>query len=237
MPDNMMWIDWKFLSRRNSFQPNIMQHWYDWRDNRTLDQLIEQSQRYQSEVNRFYIDRLRLLKYRPTGGIVPFMLLDSNPAVQWSIIDYWRVPKASYWAMRDAFRPQYAFTLIPKPRYKLGQTVSLPVYAVNDAQHTAHYAVRARVFDPEGKRVAEFSNIGEFAVDCEAEQIGKLEFVADRRGQYEVQIALQSEGERYQCVPCACWEALAPICCCSTRDTSAGSHHHGIASNIKHRQM
>jgi hypothetical protein len=99
--------------------------------------------------------------------------------------------------MRDAFRPQYAFTLIPKPRYKLGQTVSLPVYAVNDAQHTARYAVRARVFNPEGKRVAEFSNIGEFAVDCEAEQIGKLEFVADRRGQYEVQIALQSEGERF----------------------------------------
>ncbi len=196
MPENKVWIDWKQLSRRHSFQPNVMQHWFDWQANRTLDALIEQTQRYQSEVNRFYIDRLRLRKYRPTGGIVPFMLVDSNPAVQWSIIDYWRVPKASYWAMRDAFSPQYAFTRIPKPRYRLGQSVSLPVYGVNDAQTPARYSLRASVFDPEGRRVADLTTIGEFGADCLAEELGSLIFTVDRRGDYEVRLVLDCVGKR-----------------------------------------
>ncbi|MBV9787543.1 MAG: hypothetical protein JOZ51_05185, partial [Chloroflexi bacterium] len=170
---------------------------FDWRQNRTLDALIEQTQHYQSEVNRFYIDRLRLRKYRPTGGIVPFMLLDSNPAVQWSVIDYWRVPKASYWAMRDAFRPQYAFTLIDKPRYSIGDQLSLPIYGVNDARETMRYQVSASVTSPELRRVAELTAIGEFGADCEAQQLGRLKFVADRRGQYEVQIRLDCGGEHF----------------------------------------
>ncbi len=196
MPENMVWIDWKYLSRRHSFQPNVMQHWYDWRANRTLDALIEQTQRYQSEVNRFYIDRLRLRKYRPTGGIVPFMFTDSNPAVQWSVVDYWRVPKRSYWAMRNAFSPQYAFTLIGQPRYKLGQTVSLPVYGVNDAQRPARYRLHGAIFDPEDRRVAELTTIGEFDSDCLAEELGRLDFAAERRGRYEVRLVLDSQGKR-----------------------------------------
>jgi beta-mannosidase len=196
MPENMVWIDWNHLHRRHSFQGNVMRHWFDWREHRTLDTLIEQTQRYQSELNRFYTDRLRLRKYRPTGGIVPFMLLDSNPAVQWSIIDYWRVPKASYWAMREAFRPQYAFTIIDKSRYMLGDRLSLPLYGVNDAQRAARYRLHAVVTDPQLRRVAEHTVIGEFAADCYTEELGRLEFVADRRGHYEVLIRLDCNGER-----------------------------------------
>lgn len=197
MPENLLWIDWKHLHRRHSFQNNVMKHWFDWRQNRTLDALIEQTQHYQSELNRFYIDRLRLRKYRPTGGIVPFMLVDSNPAVQWSVIDYWRVPKASYWAMRDAFRPQYAFTLIDKPRYTLGDRLPLPIYGVNDARQPERYRITASVTSPELRRVAELTVVGEFAADCEAQELGRMEFVADRRGQYEVQIRLDCAGERF----------------------------------------
>lgn len=196
MPENLVWIDWKFLSRRSSFQPNVMKHWYDWRDNRTLDDLIEQTQRYQSEINRYYIDRLRFHKYRPTGGIVPFMFVDSNPAIQWSIIDYWRVPKRSYWAMRDAFSPQYAFTLIPQARYHLNDSIVLPVYGVNDAHERARFRLHAAVYDPEDKRVAEFARIGEWEADCLAEELGRLEFVARKRGSYEVRLELASAGER-----------------------------------------
>lgn len=197
LPDDMSRIDWKFLRTRYSFQSNVMQHWMDYRANRTLDGLIEQTQRYQSELNRFYIDRLRLRKYRPTGGIVPFMFTDSNPAVQWSIIDYWRVPKASYWAMRDAFRPQYAFTIITKARYHVGDTIALPIYAVNDAQRSQQYTIRAYVTDPEAHRVATQSFSGELGADCLAEELGRLEFVARRRGDYEVRIVLSCAGQRF----------------------------------------
>ncbi len=196
MSERLQEINWKQLQRRHSFQPNVMRHWYTWRDNRSLDALIEQTQRYQSELNRYYIDRLRLRKYRPTGGIVPFMFVDSNPAVQWSIIDYWRVPKASYWAMRDAFSPQYAFTTIRAPQFRLGDRVDLPLFVVNDEHRCARYSLRAEVLSPEGRRVAEFVRVGEMAADCLAEHIGSIEFTAERRGYYELRITLHSRGRR-----------------------------------------
>jgi beta-mannosidase len=197
LPDDIQRIDWKFLRTRYSFQANVMRHWMDYRANRTLDGLIEQTQRYQSELNRFYIDRLRLRKYRPTGGIVPFMFTDSNPAVQWSVIDYWRVPKASYWAMRDAFRPLYAFTIITRARYHVGDTIALPIYAVNDTQRSERYSVRAFITDPEAHRVATQAFSGELEADCLAQELGKLEFSARRRGDYEVRIVLDCAGERF----------------------------------------
>ncbi|MGE5560252.1 MAG: glycosyl hydrolase 2 galactose-binding domain-containing protein [Chloroflexota bacterium] len=148
-------IDFRHLTERHHLQPDIMAHWYDWRSFTSLQQLIDVSQNYQSELNRYYIDRLRFHKYRPTGGIVPFMFHDSNPAVQWSIIDYWRVPKSSYWAMRVAFAPIYAFTLLWKDEYRVGEKVDLPVYVVNDTWEMTGFKVRARLSDPAGKVVAE----------------------------------------------------------------------------------
>lgn len=197
MPDSMTHIDWKFLENRYSFQGNVMKHWMKFRENRTVDGLIRQTQRYQSELNRYYIDRLRLHKYRPTGGIVPFMFVDSNPAIQWSIIDYWRVPKASYWAMRDVFRPQYAFTLIGKARYNIGESIVLPVYSVNDTRHSEQYRVHAYVTSPELRRVAEQTSVGAWEPDCEAQELGQLQFVPERRGDYEVRIVLYAAGERF----------------------------------------
>ena len=107
----------------------------------------ELTQDYQIAINRFYIDRLRYYKYRPTGGIMPFMFHDPNPAIQWSIVDYWRVPKRSYDAMRLAFSPQYIFTLLSQDHYPLGKPIDLPIYVVNDAQRD-----RCRSSWPRGSR-------------------------------------------------------------------------------------
>lgn len=148
-------IDFAHLTERHHLQPDIMAHWYDWRSLTSLQQLIDVSQRYQSEINRYYIDRLRFHKYRPTGGILPFMFHDSNPAVQWSIIDYWRVPKSSYHAMRLAFSPVYAYTLLWKDVYVPGQQIDLPTYVVNDTWNMAAFKVHARLTGPAGDVMAE----------------------------------------------------------------------------------
>jgi beta-mannosidase len=146
-------IDFDHLAERHHLQPDIMAYWYDWRSFTSLQQLIDISQAYQSMVNRYYIDRLRFHKYRPTGGIVPFMFHDSNPAIQWSIIDYWRVPKKSYFAMQLAFAPVYAFTLLWKDRYKVGEKVDLAAYVVNDTWDMAGFRVRAHLCGPDGATI------------------------------------------------------------------------------------
>ena len=142
-------IDWDHLVARHQFQANVLEHWLDWRASRSLAELIAHTQDYQIAINRYYIDRLRFHKYRPTGGIIPFLFHDPNPAVLWSIIDYWRVPKRSYTAMRLAFSPQYLFTLLHLDRHLPGVAIDLPIYVVNDAQRATSVELTARNIRPQ----------------------------------------------------------------------------------------
>jgi beta-mannosidase len=186
-------VDWKKLARHHSFQPHIMAHWYDWRACRTLDELIERTQRYQSELNRFYIDRLRLSKYQPTGGIVAFSFTDCNPAVQWSIVDYWRVPKASYWAMRDAFRPQYAWTVLDVDDVAPGEELRLPIYVVNDAHAPATFRVEAWIEDQAGERCACTGVSGILEPDCLPQEATAITWQPRDAGDYELVIELHGD--------------------------------------------
>jgi beta-mannosidase len=186
-------IDWEHLVARHHFQPKMLDHWLDWRAARSLEELARITQDYQSQVNRFYIDRLRFHKYRPTGGIVPFMFHDSNPAIQWSIVDYWRVPKRSYYAMRLAFSPQYLFTLLDKDAYPAGAPVELPIYVVNDARRAVPAELAARLLDPQGAEIARVDRSLTLPADCMAMEIDRLRLMPGRPGSYRLVLALCPE--------------------------------------------
>ncbi|HSH82652.1 MAG TPA: hypothetical protein VLA19_29315, partial [Herpetosiphonaceae bacterium] len=136
-------------------------------------------------------------KYRPTGGIVPFMFADSHPAVQWSILDYWRVPKASYRAMRDAFRPHYAWTLLDADEYPVGQVLEMPIYVVNDARAAVDFVVEAVVVSTGGLVVAHLEAMGELGPDCLPLVAARLSFVPGVPDDYRLRITLRTEDEPF----------------------------------------
>lgn len=189
-------IDFKHLAERHHMQPNIMARWYDWRACASLPELIALSQNYQSELNRYYIDRLRFHKYRPTGGIIPFMFHDSNPAVQWSIIDYWRVPKSSYRAMRLAFAPVYAFTLLWKDIYRAGEQVELAIYVVNDAWDMVGFRLNARLEGPNGRVLADRSYDLKLEPDSPTYTVDRLVF-AIPAGESTLSLTWEHRGEEF----------------------------------------
>lgn len=73
----------------------------------SLDTYVEASQEYQSILLKTAIERFRALKYDRLGGMALFMLTDCHPAVSWSIIDYYRIPKAAYDVVRNAYNPTH----------------------------------------------------------------------------------------------------------------------------------
>ncbi|MCU0494761.1 MAG: glycoside hydrolase [Chloroflexaceae bacterium] len=184
-------LDVAHLASRHGFQAEIMSNWFPWQEATSLADLIEMTQDYQIYINRYYIDRLRYHKYRPTGGIVPFLFLDPFPAILWSVVDYWRVPKRSYYAMRVGFSPQYAFTLYEPRTYQVGEPVSLPLYMVNDAQRPANNLhLTARLSDPEGNTMAEVQHDVSLPADCETKEIDRLRLTPPRAGRYQLEITL-----------------------------------------------
>jgi beta-mannosidase len=192
MPADIAKIDWKNLQRHHGFQPHMMGRWVNWRSATSLADLVRLTQDYQIAVNRFFIDRLRYYKYRPTGGIVPFMFHDSYPAVLWSVVDYWRVPKRSYDALRMAFSPQYIFTLIGQDRYQPGTPISLPIYVVNDAHRATPVSFSVRLTDPYGAELAHIVRDLTLPPDCMAMEIERLRLTPPMHGSYRLALTLEN---------------------------------------------
>jgi beta-mannosidase len=197
-------LDVKYLAQRHGFQADILSKWINWRGAVDLQAAIKLSQDYQILINRYYIDRLRYHKYRPTGGIVPFLLLDPWPAVLWSVIDYWRVPKRSYYAMKQAMAPQYAFSIFPPGKNPLGKALTLPIYAVNDGRDPVALRLQATLQDETGAVIATVQHALRLPADSLAQEIDRLRFTPNKAGHYELIITLSGGVEeihnRYEIV-------------------------------------
>lgn len=187
-------IDWDDVTARLQFQPGIMAHSFDWRSIASLEELVQTTQEYQSAVNRFYIDRLRYRKYRPTGGILPFMFHDPNPSINFSVLDYWRAPKRSYDAMRLAFSPQYIFTLLAQDSYPPGAPIDLPIYVINDAQRDVPVEIEARLRAPDQAEAAHVARSLRLPADCMALEAERLRLTPDAPGTYRLELSLRAAG-------------------------------------------
>lgn len=190
MEDQFPHLDWRHLARRHHLQPALLKYWVKPQNSTSLAEYIQATQDYQSELNRYYIDRLRWLKYRPNGGCVAFLLLDSNPAIQWSVIDYWREPKSSYFALQKAMSPVYAFTLLDRQRFSPGKIIPLAVFAVNDTDREVEARVELTVINPVGHRAVEQSAGVKLPADCEAMEIMKPDLLLQWEGEYRLQLRL-----------------------------------------------
>jgi beta-mannosidase len=73
----------------------------------TLAEYVQESQDYQAFFVRYTIDQWRRKKFEPTGGYIHFLFTDGWPAITWSVLDYYRLPKAGYHALAQASRPTH----------------------------------------------------------------------------------------------------------------------------------
>ena len=71
----------------------------------SLAEYVAESQRYQAFYIRYTIDQWRRQKFNPVGGYIHFLFTDGWPAITWSVLDYYRLPKAGYQALAAASRP------------------------------------------------------------------------------------------------------------------------------------
>ncbi len=196
MPAEIDQIDFQHLADRHGFQADVMSKWIPWREAGSLAELADMSQDYQIFINRFYVDRLRYNKYRPTGGIVPFLFCDPYPAVLWSIVDYWRVPKQSYYALRLAFNPQYVFTIFEPRLYRVAEAVDLPIYVVNDARHALHDVhLSVRLYDPDEALLAQVERTLFLDADSLAQEVDRLRLTPPKSGRYVLELALAGVDE------------------------------------------
>lgn len=196
MDSDIKKVNWDKLEERHHFQPLMMRRWLNYRDYNSLQDYIEATQQHQIKVNRFIIDRLRLHKYRPVGGVTAFMFLDSNPAIQWSLVDYWRVPKKSYESYRISMNPEYVFTVFDKDKYSVGEAVSIPVYVVNDSYSSHRDAqVDVKIRDTKsGNEIFRKIIMTSLEPDMEARLAESIGHRFEAAGVYDIELKLKYGG-------------------------------------------
>ncbi|MCB1031126.1 MAG: hypothetical protein KDA95_07290 [Acidimicrobiales bacterium] len=131
-PDNWPDLDWEKLGTRHCMSEATFDKRVAPVDHPSFESWRDASQSLQSDVIRYQIETLRLLKYRPTGGFSIRFLADTHPAVSTSLVDHERVPKLAYKALADACQPVIAVAQRLPTELVAGEKLKLDVHVVND---------------------------------------------------------------------------------------------------------
>ena len=66
------------------------------------------------------------------SAIFQFLFNENWPSINWGVVDYWRVPKQGYDALRLAYQPVLPSIEWKKDVYAPGETAALGLWLIND---------------------------------------------------------------------------------------------------------
>ena len=129
--------------------PESKEHWENWEyhnfqrhetfdiakvpQGKNIHEWIANSQGYQAKLIQFAAEAYRRQKFNPVTGIFQFMLVENWPSLNWGILDYWRTPKAGYFALQTAYQPVLPSITYAKPHWSANEPVNLELWVVNDS--------------------------------------------------------------------------------------------------------
>jgi beta-mannosidase len=95
-------------------------------------QFISNTQSYQAKLLQYAAESYRRQRFSPVTAAFQFMFVEDWPSANWGVLDYWRQPKAGYYALRKAFQPVLPSIEWERENYKKGEAVKLNVWVIND---------------------------------------------------------------------------------------------------------
>lgn len=137
----------------------------------SLEELIEQTQNYQVAFYKAHTEALRRRKYNKVNGILQFHFVNTWPAIDWAIIDYYRQPKKAYHAIQKAFAPLLLSFTGNVERVDDTVQVTMEAWVVNDEYREYEgLEIAYRLLDMDGavleERIVLAPLIGEDSVRC-----------------------------------------------------------------------
>lgn len=134
-PDRWPELDWARLSTHHGLRRALLERRAPIDGHPTLASWAEATQRSQADLVRQYVETLRRLKYRPSGGFCVHCLVDPQPLISTSLVDHERVPKLAYEALREACRPVVVLTDALPAALPAGERLRQDVHVVSDLRY------------------------------------------------------------------------------------------------------
>jgi beta-mannosidase len=152
----------------------------------TLKEYIPQTQDYVARLFQLAIERMRRLKYQPSGGILHFHAIDLWPSVTMAAVDFYRQPTKAYSTVQRSFQmvlPSFAYD---RELWRTGEEIRTELWLINDHLFPVSGAsISWRAVGSDGKVTAhgEYQGRTDLSADS-ARKLMNVEFVAGRPGRY-----------------------------------------------------
>jgi beta-mannosidase len=163
------WETWEY----HDFQPEQTFNTARVKMGDTLEEFIENSQKYQADIIKAHTETFRLARYKFLNGILHFMFCECWPSITWAVVDYYRLPKKGYFALKTAMQPVYpGYRLVRKTKSK-GERLSWGVlwdsfFIINDLPETLkNVTAHLSLVDAAGREYKkEKKKLKEIPADC-----------------------------------------------------------------------
>jgi hypothetical protein len=159
----------------------------------SLEEFIANSQSYQSNLIQFGTECYRRAKYTNVTGLIQFDFCDPWPAVTWSVVDYWRIPKIAFDGLRRAMQPVLPSFKLPG-KIAPEKATQISFYVVNDFLEAFSDAVCEWHVEGGGGNFSPAS----FPVNIPADSVStetKLTLPSLRTGRYKLSVEVFAKGK------------------------------------------
>jgi hypothetical protein len=172
---------------------------------RSIQDLVDDSQLYQAFLMRYATESYRRKKYAPVNGTRFWDYGEVWPGIRWGIIDYFRIPKMSYYYLKQAqarFAINFAYeeALESQPS---GTPLHIPIWLLSDYPTELGVKVRCQIQDLSGHIVWSTEFDGSVPADGRM-QIGTVEWTTpDVPGVYVLRAQASASDGQLQAAPSA----------------------------------
>jgi hypothetical protein len=164
----------------------------------SAQELVDDSQFYQAFLLKYATESYRRKKYGPVSGTRIWDYGEVWPGIRWGVIDYFRVPKMSYYALRDS-QARLALSFAYEEALESqtsGRRLQIPAWVINDYSQDLTVKLRCQIQDLSGHVV--WSKDFDAVVPADSKkEMGTVEWVIpDTPGVYVLRgQALAKEGQ------------------------------------------
>jgi hypothetical protein len=113
----------------------------------TFDDMIEYTQLAQAEALRYAANLIRGQKPGHTTGFWFYKATDLFPGNSWAVIDYYGVPKGSFYTAKRVCRNVAGFAKLKMLEFKADQDVTATIWAANDSMKPQVGSVQVTFYD------------------------------------------------------------------------------------------
>ena len=150
---------------------------------KNINEFINNTQTYQSNLIKFAVEMLRIQKEKPVTAVFQFLFNEPYASINWGVIDYFRVPKKAYFTLKDVYRPLL-------PILRIEEQIYVDGFIVNDSlKDYRNTNFKYYLYDKNKKLI----NTYEFKLDIPKQSAYKLFDLNMKQKVYSARVELTTE--------------------------------------------